>query len=438
LIYAIGGAAGPCSRALAADLLEYRLTAGDKIAVVVFGQADLSGDFTVDGGGYVQMPLVGAVPLGGLTLQEGQQRITARLGSGLIKRPVVSVRISEFRPIYILGAVRTPGAYPFRFGLSASAAISLAGGLANGRFGGLPDLGELITATERVESLSAARNATLIRLSRIEAERAHQTTVTPPRLEQSETDKASIATLIRQEQSQLTAAIAAHEELVKLLQLQQPRLQAQMEAVKQEIEATRQQLEGTRGFLKSYDKLAGAGYGRGLTQFEFQRQEGAQEATIHRLRAETSRLEVTIGDLDIRIKEAESSRQTRLMNETRESQARLQELDVALRSARQMLQLRREQNGLAAGDTQDDTLSYTINVTRLDTGFHARSIQLAKNDALNPGDIVEVARKPMGAAPGPSASISGTGGVAASGGVDVAGNSGAAPMDAASNQSDIR
>jgi polysaccharide export outer membrane protein len=399
----LGNAIGWHRPAMATDLVEYRLASGDRITVVVFGQTDLSGDFTIDGGGYVQLPLIGAVPVAALTLQECEQRITARLGSGLIKRPVVSVRIGEFRPVYVLGDVRTPGVYPFRFGLRASAAISLAGGLATGQFGRLPDMAELLAATERVETLSAARNAALIRLSRIEAERANQKTVTPPKLENSRADDADIAALIRNEQAQLTTAWAAHEEAIKLLQLQRPRLQEQMESIKNEIKATQQQLEGTKSFLKQYAKLSEAGLGRGLTQFEFQRQEGQQQATIHRLRAEVSRLEVTVGDLDIRIKETERTRQARLMTELRESQTRLQELDVALASARKMLQLRRAQSGLAT-NTDNFTLDYDIRVTRFDSADQGRSIALAKDAPLDPGDVVEVHLKPLATLPGPAAS----------------------------------
>jgi polysaccharide export outer membrane protein len=354
--------AGWQDRAGATDLIDYRLAPGDQINVTVFGQADLSGDFIIDGGGYVHMPLVGAVPVAALTLQECQQRIIARLGSGLIKRPVVSVRISEFRPVYVLGDVRTPGVYPFRFGLRASAAISLAGGLSTEQFGQLPDKAELLTAAERVETLSAARNAALIRLSRIEAERAEKKTVTPPSLENGEAANAAVAALIQNEQLHLAAAGKAHEEAIKLLQLQRPRLQEQMEAIREEIKATKLQLESTRSFLKAYEKLSGAGYGRGLTQFEFQRQEGQQEATIHRLRADISRLDVTIGDLDIRIQETQRMREMRLMTELRESQTRLQELDVALGSARKMLQLRRAQNGLAPSAMDAAPSEYDIRV----------------------------------------------------------------------------
>jgi protein involved in polysaccharide export with SLBB domain len=38
------------------------LRAGDRITVTVYGPAELSGDFPIDGAGNIRMPLVGAIP----------------------------------------------------------------------------------------------------------------------------------------------------------------------------------------------------------------------------------------------------------------------------------------------------------------------------------------------------------------------------------------
>ena len=111
------------------DMRSYKLASGDRITVTVFGQSDLSGDFLIDGAGNIHLPLIGAVVVSQTTIDACQQRLTERLADGLLKNPRVSVRVSEFRPIHILGDVRVPGSYPFRFGLSALGAIALAGGI---------------------------------------------------------------------------------------------------------------------------------------------------------------------------------------------------------------------------------------------------------------------------------------------------------------------
>src|SRR5262245_60588912 len=111
------------------DMRTYKLAPGDRITITVFGQPDLSGDFLVDGAGNIQMPLIGAVAVGNNTMDRCQVRLTERFADGVLNNPRVSVRVSEFRPVHVLGDVRVPHSYPFRFGLSALGAIALAAGV---------------------------------------------------------------------------------------------------------------------------------------------------------------------------------------------------------------------------------------------------------------------------------------------------------------------
>ena len=118
---------GGAQLAPAADV-SGRLSPGDQITVTVFGQADLSGTFQIDGDGYIELPLVGGVMVKQLTPKEGERAIEAKLADGYMNRPVVSVSVGEVRPVYVLGDVKTPGAYPFRYGISVLSAIAQAGG----------------------------------------------------------------------------------------------------------------------------------------------------------------------------------------------------------------------------------------------------------------------------------------------------------------------
>jgi protein involved in polysaccharide export with SLBB domain len=47
---------------------------------------------------------------------------------GYLIKPDVTVSITEYRPFYISGAVRKPGSYSYRKGLTIEKAIVLAGG----------------------------------------------------------------------------------------------------------------------------------------------------------------------------------------------------------------------------------------------------------------------------------------------------------------------
>jgi polysaccharide export outer membrane protein len=106
----------------------YRLGAGDKLRVIVFGEEDLSGEFVVDGSGYIRLPLVGQVQAANRTVYEFERDVETKLKDGYLKAPRVSAEVMNYRPFYIIGEVGKPGEYPYVNGMSVLNAVALAGG----------------------------------------------------------------------------------------------------------------------------------------------------------------------------------------------------------------------------------------------------------------------------------------------------------------------
>jgi protein involved in polysaccharide export with SLBB domain len=106
----------------------YVLGTSDKIKVIVFGEADLTGDFEVDSSGAVDFPLVGRVQAAGLTSQAFAAALTSALKGGYLKDPKVSVQVQSYRPFFIMGEVMKPGEYPYRNGMNVVSAVATAGG----------------------------------------------------------------------------------------------------------------------------------------------------------------------------------------------------------------------------------------------------------------------------------------------------------------------
>lgn len=118
----------PFETAEAGDIGEYQLGPGDDLRVLVFGEDELSGEFSVDGSGKISMPLVGEMVASGLTVRELEQSITGALAQGYVRDPRVSVEVLNFRPFYILGEVNQPGQYSYVNGMTAVTAVAMAGG----------------------------------------------------------------------------------------------------------------------------------------------------------------------------------------------------------------------------------------------------------------------------------------------------------------------
>lgn len=106
----------------------YQLGAGDKIRLNVFGEDNLSGEFTVNGSGTVALPLIGTVPAAGKTLAEFEELVVTGLKNGYLKNPHVSVEVLNYRPFYIIGEVNKGGEYPYQAGLTVLNAVAIAGG----------------------------------------------------------------------------------------------------------------------------------------------------------------------------------------------------------------------------------------------------------------------------------------------------------------------
>ena len=106
----------------------YRLDAGDKLRVVVYGQDGLTNTYSIGAGGTITMPLIGAVPARGRTPAGLASEIAAKLRHGFIREPSVAVEIEAYRPFFILGEVAAPGQYPYVPNMSVESAVAIAGG----------------------------------------------------------------------------------------------------------------------------------------------------------------------------------------------------------------------------------------------------------------------------------------------------------------------
>lgn len=107
---------------------EYRLSSGDRLRVVVFGEESLSGEFEVDGLGTVALPLIGSVDAGGRTVREFERVVGDAFRGGYLVNPRISVEVLNYRPFYIVGEVNNPGSYSFRAGMTLLNAVAMAGG----------------------------------------------------------------------------------------------------------------------------------------------------------------------------------------------------------------------------------------------------------------------------------------------------------------------
>lgn len=112
----------------ASDAPGYRLGPRDRIQISVFNQAELTGEYVLDGEGRFSMPLIGAVNAAGLTPAELEDLLVGLLRPDYLVNPRVSIEVRNYRPYYLVGEVQSTGSFPYVEGITYLTAIAMAGG----------------------------------------------------------------------------------------------------------------------------------------------------------------------------------------------------------------------------------------------------------------------------------------------------------------------
>ena len=109
---------------------EYRLGAGDKLRVEVYGEPQLSQSLQVRPDGKITLPLVGDAVATGRTPIELRDAVTTSLKE-YVNNPVVTVIVVEATAaqVYIIGEVSVPGAQVMQGPMTVLQALAQAGGL---------------------------------------------------------------------------------------------------------------------------------------------------------------------------------------------------------------------------------------------------------------------------------------------------------------------
>lgn len=128
LIFALALVFGTAG-SLAAQGTDYIVGSQDVLTVTVFGEAELSGKYTVEQDGTFTFPQIGRVKAGGMTLRSLEQDLKNKLADGYLKNPQVAVAIENYRSqrILVLGEVRSPGEYQLTGEMTLLSALARAG-----------------------------------------------------------------------------------------------------------------------------------------------------------------------------------------------------------------------------------------------------------------------------------------------------------------------
>ncbi len=125
---------------------QYVLGPDDSIKIWALGVDEISDKpIKLDPSGYIDLPLVGRIQAGGLTVEQFEANLVKRLGSE-VRQPKVSVEVVEFgsQPVTVIGAVNQPGVHQLHGRKTLAEVLSMAGGLK-------PDCGPQINISRQMK-----------------------------------------------------------------------------------------------------------------------------------------------------------------------------------------------------------------------------------------------------------------------------------------------
>jgi len=108
---------------------DYELAPGDVVEFDILDDDNLPIKLTIGSDGQIAVPFIGGVTVAGMPVAAAMQVLRTRFKEQrFLNDAKLSLSVTTFRPIYVLGDVKTPGSYPFMARLTVEQAVGLAGG----------------------------------------------------------------------------------------------------------------------------------------------------------------------------------------------------------------------------------------------------------------------------------------------------------------------
>jgi protein involved in polysaccharide export with SLBB domain len=381
-------AATLCGAHPASAQAQGELGAGDVLEFTILDSADPPRTLTVGPDNAIAVPLVGSFDVTGKTLAQVQQGVRqAYLDRRFVVDPSkVSLTVTSYRPIYVIGDVKTPGTYPYRARLTVEQAVGLAGGVAS-PLGTLEQnllsvakLRSDIASTEADitrEAMAAAR-ATATLAGRAEVQLDDVPTIARPYILNFEALKKISDEMLAQDlQGFKTQKLLLNENLLESVR-DLGTLDELVVNQKKTIKFSQEDTERTNALLKS-------GLTRASEASRVERQLTADQGRLLQIYSQMSGTRRSIGELKRQIATLEDTRRKDALKAAEEQQIAIEKLIYQRKASQDQLML---QSNFMAEDlrrSRDNMVDYKVRRRVQDRQDEIPATNLTD---LLPGDVV--------------------------------------------------
>lgn len=398
-------------------LPEYRLNVRDRLRIQVFEWRPsrdevftwtaLNQVYTIDPAGKISLPLVGSVKAVGYTTNELETLVSRQLAQRLhlAALPNTTVEVTDFRPIYVTGAVEKSGEYPYTAGMTVLQGLSLGGGLyRNTAAGGLRLQREWLTTAGSFQALNQERLRLLAHKARLEAELASANRIAFPAELGSIKQPWIIeytASVMNKEQSVFDLRQKANEtQLVALDQLQDS-LEQEVDTLNKRIDAQSKQIALMQDELDGIQILNNKGLATQPRLLGLKRNLAELEGEKLRIESDRTRAQQEVSRTKLSKIEYQNKRENELTVELQTTESRLQDISQQAQVDQRLLAETKSQvakspfqfasmesgNTLEAANNSQPKIHYVI-ARQVDD--HVVEIEATEQTLLQPGDTIKV------------------------------------------------
>lgn len=370
---------------------EYRLGVQDKLTLrVVEWQiienafrewTSINGEYTVQDGGRISVPFAGDLKVTGLTTDELQEQLAARLKErfALKSAPEVSAEIAQYRPFFITGVVQSPGQYPYMPGLTVQKALAVAGGTQRTLDGQRVER-ELITQKGEYDLLSDDRLRLMVKRVRVDAEIAGKADFeVPAALPQGK----RLNDLVGEERAIMTARKTNLDLQLTALSDLKGLLQTEIDTLEKKRSNQDRQLDLMQKELKGVGALAEQGLVNNARVLTAER--SAADIQAQRLDIDTAivRARQAVSKAEQDALELRNSMQTELAVER-------QQVEVDLLSTSRKMNMRSDLMVEASTLSPGDQTLLEFSISRAKPDGTTTVVKAAMDQPVQPGDVVSV------------------------------------------------
>jgi protein involved in polysaccharide export with SLBB domain len=403
----------------AASAAEYRLGPADQvqIKVVEFNPdtllptewAILAGNYRVDGEGRIRMPIIGTVSASGLTLSElnaaieervrkliGFETTSSRVVEGSAADTVLTAttEIVEYRPFYVSGNVKAPGAYPYRPDLTVLQAVSIAGGRPAPDGGGWYLERDAINVHGALRNLDVEQAALIARQARLRAELedAEQIAfpVSPSRSSEPSPDGETLTEQVRAAETAIfeRRRVEAKHQTDALLE-QKALLESEVSSLLDQVQAQSVQAELVGKELGTVSSLVDKGLTTTARRLALDRTAAEIESKMLQLQTSVIQVRQDINRCERDLAALLDKRKSDIAAELRDVQGSLDELVEKRRTSMALLARLQEAGSFAISAQGEIRPMYSI-VRKDDQGQSTEIVDVAETASVEPGDTIKV------------------------------------------------